>query len=684
MAADLMDITNEVNREYDAFADMDIDAKVVSSDLIRLHHIPLNTDIYSGSIPLTQDLLYDVDEICCKGFGQKSGIEILKGSEFVAYQRPSKGIIPGSVVNTAIKPELLLLCSHVSNKQVKVVMMAIAIFCITEQGVPVVDIYGVAKNPKINYKNSFEKFLKELKNLGGEYSNVGVFALEVKKENTIQMTEQGRLRLYTSLGFSILPKTPIRMIYPPIQTYVVTHDNANPGHIVLYNERSSVSDYSVFIGNIQSVEDTYIPMMALKDDIGIKRDIYLGIESCFKGDDALLWNGVGGDVLTANANLKKNANVPIQPFEKGDSAFFFQSLYHMTYIKEDKEIPNNNYIRYFQVPQDFVIISFASPGSYFTSRSEALKNFTAKMANILKESDSMNKFIDLNRSTAILPIYNIQDNSILEATFQSNNTKKQLNSTVMNSIIVDSLGRQPIYEFTRPQASDFKKYQLDVQVYTEGMHMHNNLIGRQTKKNIFTGGRATENRSQAEIDDKYGIVGTYMLVENGVQLDDSPFVNKSYDETDTIEKYLKHLKNIVPLPQAANGKNAKYVIFLFGCSSIDTRETYETLYELSHRRSVVHKFPESIEMDNDEFINDIVHNKYTNPYEEKCKMPPRKGRGISTWLRANTRTRSRPKSKSVSKNKRGTAFTRWLKETLKRNTKLNRKIRVNFTKRLKK
>ena len=616
-----MNIVNEMNREYDAFVPMDMDARHVASDSVRLHRIPFNTDLSKiRTIKFTEKLLNEVDIICCKGFGDKTGIRIVENT--IGFPSPMSPIIPDSVVRPGIQPELLLLCTNDASRPT-IIMIAIIVFSEENTFGKIIDITTVAKNPKINHKNTFETFLKEIKNLGGEYSTTGLFVLEVKKENTIQMTEQGRLRLYTSLGFSIPSKTPVEIIYPPIQTYVVLHDPHYPGRLVLYKEnKSSVvveNDYEVFLGNIKSTEGTYIPMIASRDDLGKKRDIYLGAESCFKGNAHLIWDeGLKGGMSIVASEMKKNANVPITPFEKGDSAVFIQSVYHMSLTKKPiAASPNNNYIDYFEVPKDFIIVSFASPGSILSVKtSNEITEFTNKMSTLLSDDELINQFIKLNRSTAILPIYNIQDNSSLQAIFQSNDTRKQLTSTLMNSVIIDSLGRQPIYEFIH--TSKYKKYQVDVQVYTEGMYMSNNTLGRETMTNIYTEGRQPVNKASAENDDRTKIMGSFNLFDNS-QLNDSHYVNKPYDTEDTIENYLKYLKTVAPLPQAANGKKTKYVIFLFGCSSLETNETYETLYELSHRRSIVHRFTRGDTLTSEEFLNDILYNKYTNPYDEKCQ-----------------------------------------------------------------
>lgn len=665
-----MDIVNEINREYDAFVPMDIDAKIVSPMYIRLHRIPLNTSIYKGTIPFTQKLLDEIDSMCCKAFGNKTGITIQ--NDFAFYPIAETGILPGSVVDKEQKAELLLLCG----KGTTIIMMAIVVFCTSEEGESVIDIWTVAKNPKINYKNAFERFLKEIKNLGEKYSTVGIFALEVKRENTIQMTEQGRLRLYSSLGFSILSKTPVEMIYPPKQTEVVLHDTVSPGRLVLYKENKSTmvveNDYEVFLGNIKSIEGKAIPMRALRDSMGIPRDIYLGHASSFKGETALLYDE-DYNVEDVALNIKKNGKVPVDEFQKNDTLVPIRCSYHMGIGMGNEGVPfPNTYVNTFQVPDDFIIVSFTSPGSILYTSYYEQKYLTETLSEKFMENiDTFNRFIELNKSTANFPIYNIQSHSTLESIFRSNNTTKQLNGTLMNSILVDSLGRQPIYEFQIDSPkTQYKKYQIDLQIYTGGMYMINNTLSRETNDALYSGGRSPVNKKQATIDSTIMNLGTFNVISKE-RYDDTPFVNnQTLIPENTISAYLQHMKSILPL-QGNNAGKQKYLVFLFGCSALDTQEQYETLYELSHRRSIVHVFPKKSDMTSEIFINNILYNKFTNPYEEKCRLPSR-----AKWPRATNRVRAVALPIRQNLAKRGTAFRRLLQEASRR----NRKIRINLSK----
>jgi hypothetical protein len=241
----------------------------------------------------------------------------------------------------------------------------------------------------------------------------------------------------------------------------------------------------------------------------------------------------------------------------------------------------------------------------------------------------------------------------------------------MNSILVDSLGRQPIYEFqiNLPNIK-YKKYQIDLQVYTGGMYMINNTLSRETNDALYTGGRRPVNKKQATIDSKIMNLGTFNILSKE-RYDDTPFVNnQTLIPENTIEAYLQHLKTIKPLEGNGAGKQ-KYLVFLFGCSALDTQEEFETFYELSHRRSIVHTFPKKSDMTSEIFINDILYNKFTNPYEEKCRLPSK-----AKWPRATNRVRAPLKSMKEQSKKRGTAFMRLLQEASRR----NRRIRLNIGK----
>ncbi len=630
------------NPEYDAFVPMDVDAEVIPSNAnVSLSTIFFNTNLDDFTKNIANKLLKVVDYIHCKAFGQNTGIT-LQGNQFVYDTFPP--IHPQFTIPTGSNPCLVLL-HEVKEDTLNIIMIAmLSFFYNNDQSKKCMDIWSVAKNPHYDFKNAFQTLLENIKK-DNTFQDISQFNLYVSSDQTTRMTEQGRLRLYMSLGFEVLWGSSLEMIYPPGEYKVIRHKENKPEILLLENSTTHTRIYT-YIGNVKGNTDNNIIMVAFPNALSIKRDVYYGCEDAFKGKKCIFFNGTTKkfyqDDFLPELPLKNNANVDIKPFVTKDHLYYFvRSLYHMgltkillknTTIKEKyPTLRMNNFIDFVDVPPDFLVFTIMSPGSILKAvHKDEINNYVTSICKELINDDTtfnieaLQKLMELHRSNARFPLINIQSHKNIMKNFtepvynQQDKvneplSERQIMRSLLNSVTIENLGRQPIVEIeTDDKFEDgkpIKKYQLDLQIYTPGMRMLNYQMSRATNtlRNL-----PAKNKNQAAKDDTYQMGTMYLDIDSKDQMkyipitDDLDYVNK--DDTPSLEEYFDYLRGTIQLPTIA-GKKPMYFLFLFGCSSVLEENEYETLYELSHRRSIVYRLPKNTRIDSEEFLDTFVFQK---------------------------------------------------------------------------
>jgi hypothetical protein len=625
-----MDIDEEAAQELD----YDMEVEAFSADLdrrkaifegIRLEYVELNADL-SNSITPDQLAEYDeflrkVDYIHCKGFGVPTGIK--RGVNQLEFP-----LVDLSIVGEApIKAQYLYImvtnpsdaagAAGASDAAAAAAVGAgaaagaagpheggdILFLCILNihgDKNELVDIWSVAKNPHIAFPNAFKRFLLALME---ERPEVTRFYLHVGTDNTLTMTEQGRLRLYTSLGFLIQGAQTVRLIYPESDNLTVNrHDRENRGQ--LYVSTVGGLDFCSFLGNIQSSIDADggkhpIIMMATKEDLKDTHSFMLGYTDSLRGRSAYLLNPSRTKIYEVPNILTDNEAISIDFPEHHLTPI--AGMYHMSLENyQSNKYPGNSFIQAITVPDDFLIFTIASPGSYSVAYPGEFEKFTIYMAQQLLDREKSKLFVRNNKSTQKHPITNLFSEASYRDRLLSNyknkgNCEEQIFAGLLTAKTMEQLGRQPFFEFPAPDGLDvpLKKYQLDFQLFGPGMKMFNfNMI------------RSSSGRDKEDFN-----FGTYFVDTSTTPatLEENREDHAFTDNLGKLKEYLDFIRRSYPAHPCAG---PKYFLFLFGCSGLYREPNqYELLYELSHRRSVSIPVPDGVTYSNEDFIDQAIFNK---------------------------------------------------------------------------
>lgn len=618
-----MDIVDEGERaisydmEVDAFGS-DQERRAALFNGIQIICLPLNVPILDFTEDELDDILQKADYIHCKAFGVSTQINRVGNQlQYVPpYAIVGKGAVAGS--------SLCILCSApgavaaaaagAGSPQGDMILVCI----ITNYGAAseYIDIWGVAKNPHIVFPNAFKRFLLKYleENEGPQYIN-----LTVGTDNTVTMTEQGRLRLYTSLGFLISGNQTVEYIYPDSPPLLVRkHIPENRGQVILtYQGRQLCS----FLGNLKSSTTGPIEMSATREALmsDVPYPISLEFKESLQGRAAYLYNESRTKLSEVKNRLTDNQAIPIPPPRV--SLMPIKALYHMGLQNyKSKNYPGNSFVQSITVPDDFLIFTITSPGSYLWASGDTIDNFVRSIMTKVNE-EGFDRIIQNNKSSQKHPIVNLfvdESYTTMLKTFATTETlcKNQTTAGFLAAKIMEQLGRQPFFEFHIPgnpgaaaaagAAPQVKKYQLDFQLYGPGMKIFNynmirneNASDRQNRAGTYVPSDATfadlvQNRNDVAFTDREGKLREYL-----------DFIRGEYPLGDA---------NIpVGTPGAdIPGYRYKYILFLFGCSGLERGASqYDLLYELSHRRSVKFTQPEGMTFDNPDFIERNIFNKIT-------------------------------------------------------------------------
>ena len=574
-----MDIDDEGG--YDLDYDMEVDAfgsdaerRAVIFQGIGLLCFPLNEEIPTYTPAELDSILQKVNYIHCKAFGCPTGIVRVGNQLQYATPPPIEG--SGAILASS-------LCLLYSAPAVAVAAPEgdIILLCIVNlhgDTIQLVDIWSVAKNPQIAFPNAFQRFLRAFLET---HTTITRLYLTVGTDNTVTMTEQGRLRLYTSLGFLIQGAQNVQLIYPDSgPLWVDSHSRENRGELVLSSGGNRVCS---FLGNIQS-SGTPIVMMATREDLQENHSFTLGFADSLRGRSAYLYNASRTSLTETPNKLTDNESIPIAT--PTNVLVPIKALYHMGLQNyASRTNPGNSFIQSFTVPNDFLIFTVTSPGSYLYVAPAVIERFTQNILQELANPIQAASLIRNNKSTQKHPIVNLYSEesyreSLLTPTIpQSPLCKKQTMAGLFSAKIMEQLGRQPIFEFQLPPGTPGreKKFQLDFQLFGPGMKLFNYIMTR-SDTNRF---------------DLASNFGTYDINTSTTpstftqNTGDGTFTNRS----STLRNYLDFIRASYPVAApAAVGAGAPagptYFLFLFGCSGLQSANQYDLLYELSHRRSV--------------------------------------------------------------------------------------------------
>lgn len=611
-----------------------------------LHVIPLNLNIpIDVRVPLPT-----IDSIHCMAFGAPTGIEERESDRLHSFQIPDFVPIDGSYTTSieltmpnGSKSHTYLV--YMTSDENVIVMSILAFWSRPDTSETAMDIWSVAKNPSVDVSGTVEMLFENIRTHILSTIDVNHIFLYAARDNTLRMTENMRIRLYGSLGFNILAGEAVFTIYPP-KDDVVVHQN-DAGKVLLKDPADKY--YCTYIGNIRARGDTPIRMYATKESFATKRSMFLGYDDIAKGKQVGLFHNTTWGVPPGHeaVRLDNNASVAL-PDVRPETLKPLVTLYHMGLTKKDyPDMPGNNYIDSIQVPDDFVIVTITSPGSYLYGTGPTLLTMAQEVIQrMLTSPDELSKFLATHRSMGKFPLYNIQDHAkfvtqaVAPLAEMGSQCDFQIATSMINSILVEQMGRQPIYEIplTDEEARKFgyKKVQFDIQVYTGGMRMHNFTVERRSMKVAARPVNRGE-EEMAKVDDEQGLG----LFGKDIRYTDDDFVNPVPGEpSKTFLDLLNHIRVKIILKSSD-----KYLVFALGCASTNPAgDNYELLYELSHRRSVIHTFPAGTPADSPAFINGAFFREGL----ETLSGPPRSSTCPATGGKRRTRRRRMRKRTNTS------------------------------------
>jgi hypothetical protein len=654
--------------EVDAFGA--VEANVGAADNSILVCLPLNVEL-PDEPRFTQEALMDlirkVDFIHCKAFNSGSGI-VVQEARRLSYNPPPT-IYPED--HAVIETRLCMLCEVPAADAAPIGNTIILVCVVNIHGsdeFQMVDIWSVAKNPNVRYPNAFRRFINAYKEVN---ANARTFYLTVGTDNTVTITEQARLRLYTSLGFRLLNNQAVNLIYPrSADLFITNHNPDNRGEVILSAGAVAAAamagqagimqaaaaaqlaaaqraQYCSYIGNIQSssVGGVKIPikMVAQRAEAGGDYNITLDFPP-LNDETAFLYTGANRQAIRAVPGiLTDNESIDI-PVPAGELTYI-KGLYHMGLANfRSRRYPGNTFIQSINVPDDFLIFTITSPGSFLYGNALDIENFMSNTVNELQGAGRFQQFIQNNKSTQKLPITNLHDETSYRMTLIIPATTAaicdtQINKGFLSSKLLEQLGRQPIFQFPLPPgpAAAPNRFQLDFQLYGPGMKIFNYEMMR--------GDNPSDNADR---------LGTYLYNH---AVDPPTFTHNANDVAFTDNR--SNLRNYFDFiraqyPAAAAAAPRRYFLFMFGCSGLPrANNQYELLYELSHRRlkllpHVVE--PPIVSYQDIRFIREAVFNK--KRYQEYNCAAFGDGADLRIMLGGGKRRRKQTRKQSKRKTQR--------------------------------
>lgn len=599
-------------------------------------------DSFEGPTAFVDKILAKVQDIHCNAFGTRiAGLATVAGSTADKKKiapLPAIQSISAQIPRDPAKPPFFAFLAitkrqangtylFVDEKDIILVAM-ISMSKVDPSGKIEADLWSVCKNPQSNEPHAFHHFLKLHQRAE---PTCELYCLFVQPDSTSVMTEYARIRLYTLCGFRFLPGSRVTLIYPSTEIWKVkSHTSAST--VVLQLESDPKKEKTVYFQYIRSLPGSKdsIPMFANAETVSELNNIYdlPEIQSVAEGRSSLVIAPNLSSINIRSVGETNNGLIDINPFlpvsisqhNPGGAEDYIPicANYHQGINIRD------GITETIIVPDDFIIVTFSSPGSVLGIGKENVTNFMVELSKRCIEGDIktfIRNLIKQNRSTAVFPLTGLVNEDVFRNTFLSSEVSEPKNELTLSfnaTNIIQRLGRQPIlnYDYTYTnKAMKFKKAQIDIQVYTGGMRMLNLETGRDTFDydaetdppawaETSAANKAVWKKSAETDDNILGLMLAYVKAAGAAsgagrrftleKLYDKDFTNKRpFKKLDSLLPYLQSLLPSNPDLAPIEGKRTKYILFFFGCAGVEgtsfnirSPRNYSLLYELSHRRGL--------------------------------------------------------------------------------------------------
>ena len=382
-----------------------------------------------------------------------------------------------------------------------------------------VDIWSVCKDPQIQssrvVETLFHAFASANKNVKRAY-------LRVATENKKTMTELGRLLLYTSIGFRLVPGQRVRDV---IDLNYEVVDHSDPNWVVV--KTSTGQTVPIYVGILRGLSGQPLVMVAERTALLAPRTALLHTtHSPFK---ATLVNDFSSVVYPT-------------PNPRG----IYLSLFHMGLIER------GDVLETFKLPANVTLVTFTNPGSFFFGN----VTFAGQIASTI--GSALQIFLAKFPGYANFPIYSLKEYGRLGG----GDARRQ---TLLATLFMLQFERREIVTVCTANAPDWthKQWQLDIQTYAPGMTCLNYRVGW---------------NPQSETDRSVGI-GLW-----NAQI--STPRKYMTDVTNKFAGRDKTLKDLVDEVAALHPPEEQLLLFVFGCADVGDTTGFSPFYELSHRRSL--------------------------------------------------------------------------------------------------
>lgn len=418
-----------------------------------------------------------------------------------------------------------------------------------------VDIWSVCKNNAIEATGVFEFLLNKFIATYPLVQNIYLVASSV---NSTAMTEVGRLALYSSLGFRIVPNTPVTLTYPE-DTAVVAYQ---PDHnMVVFYGATKPSD-AVYICFIKHSGND-IAMVATRTAI-------------LAGRQKLAHEGYKDVLFERNAALQIQIS-PMKPkyneFKKITTlpTHVYTSIYHQALIS----LPNG-ILSTFTLPANVTLVQFSMPGAILLgTKSKFLNLVDTILPNYINFINDFPGYKKLpfpalpTHADFIRGMGDIYRATLLASIFMANFERREILELCNAASMVSGV---------------FRGF-YDIQSYDPGMTVLDSTMAYDPNSQLD---------AQHGIGLYYTIQGVSYSVDSAIQagrlspvaatIRNSPAKPGGVGGT-TLQAYVNAISAVHPREQI--------VLFSFGCAAVVDFAGYSLFYELAHRRSIRYRVTDS-------------------------------------------------------------------------------------------
>ncbi len=415
-----------------------------------------------------------------------------------------------------------------------------------------ISIFSVCKDPASREPHVFESMLRWfLENNNRTGAPVGVY-LQVDQTNTARMTEFGRIKYYTKIGFRLAPGQLVGCLRVSHPIEIVLHEEINTVRVSippLPPAPATQGDY--YIGAIRGIPGRPLVMQATSASIEAGRKP-LAHET----------PAVYPSIVRMRTNLFQPVPIP---------NVTYYGLNHMRILAD---FSNPSMTRTFKVPDNVTLILASMPGTILTTNRQLTEKLVER---IIADGNGYTTFAQKFPGLKHVPIPRF-----IGGEYQALPPIDKQKAMVTT---LETLEQRTAITLCIPDVArgGYLQSKLDFQVYSPGTYCMDSLIKYDTTE-------FGDPESEASTVDTVNGAGTYVRQSGGSSASSAAGsggttswtrvreVNEMVSQMTTLQAYLLKLAGL--------HKGEPIRVFAFGCSLFNSADDYRFLYDMMTYRSV--------------------------------------------------------------------------------------------------